>query len=442
MATTAPRFSLAQERSIARSFARINIWEGATRGGKTLGSLYRWMFYIASRDCPPGELAMVGRTRDTIGRNALLQMQDPALFGSAAATVNYTLGAPVATIMGRRVHLFGANDSQAEAKIRGGTFAGMYGDELTILPQQFFLQALNRLSVPDSKFFGTTNPGPSAHWLRKDFLLRATEPGMDLRQFHFTLEDNPSLTEEVKAGIRATNTGMWYRRFVLGEWCNAEGSVYQMFDADRHVVDICPVITRWLACGIDYATRAPFAAIVIGVGTDKRLYAIAEWYWDSAKRMRELTDTEYAVKLREFFASVQFPGSHLYGISPEVVVVDPSAKSFIRQLHSDGMRVAGGDNTVLDGIRLLSSLVGSGRLLIHKSCTNLITQMQSYAWDEKAAEKGEDKPVKRDDHAVDALRYGLVTTRSRWRNLILPDYVPVNHEETFALPGMSNGVFR
>src|ERR1700733_5343527 len=107
---TTPRFSEAQERSIARSNGRINIWEGATRGGKTLGSLYRWFAYIASASSPKGELAMVGRTRDTIGRNALLQMQDPALFGQAADTVKYTLGAPAATILGRRVHLFGAND--------------------------------------------------------------------------------------------------------------------------------------------------------------------------------------------------------------------------------------------------------------------------------------------------------------------------------------------
>lgn len=428
-----PSFSDAQELSIARSTGRINIWEGATRGGKTAASLFRWYAYVADRHGPRGELAMVGRTRDTIGRNALLEMQNPDLFGPAAATVKYTMGAPVATILGRRVHLFGANDVQAEAKIRGGTFAGIYGDELTLLPREFVLQAFNRISIPDSKFFGTTNPGPSAHWLRKDFLLRGDDPGLDLRQFHFNLDDNPSLTDQVKAGIRATNTGMYYRRFVLGEWCNAEGSVYQMFDADRHVVDICPVITRWLACGIDYATRAPFAAIVIGLGSDKRLYAIAEWYWDSVLRQRELTDAEYSAKLAEFFASVQFPGSRLFGITPEVIAVDPSALNFIRQLHRDKLRVASADNSVMPGIHEVASLLAGGKLLIHKSCVNLIEQLQSYAWDEKAAEKGEDKPVKKDDHAVDALRYGILTTRSRWRNLILPDVVPPNYQDTFGV---------
>jgi PBSX family phage terminase large subunit len=426
-----PRLSLAQEQSIAWSNARINIWEGSTRGGKTVSSLLRWLIYIAQ--APPGELAMFGRTRDTVGRNSILQMQDESLFGPVAKQVHYTLGAPVGHILGRRVHVFGANDVQAEAKIRGGTFAGAYGDELTLLPQAFFTQALGRLSVPGSKMFGTTNPGPSAHWLRKDFLLRADEPGMDLRQFHFVLDDNPSLTEAFKAGIRAEFTGMFFRRFVLGEWCNAEGSVYDMFDADRHVVDVCPVIKRWLAVGIDYGTTAPFAALVLGLGIDRRLYVVAEWYWDSRARHRQLTDAEYSVKLREFLASVRFPGSTLHGVTPERVVVDPSAASFVRQLHNDRMSVTQGDNSVLDGIRLMSSLVGSGRLLIHSSCKMLIAQMQSYSWDETAALKGEDKPVKVDDHSTDAARYAVVTTRQIWRSLILPAEAPVNYEDHFGV---------
>jgi PBSX family phage terminase large subunit len=428
-----PKFSEAQERSIALSTGQLNIWAGATRGGKTLASLFRWFAYLADKNGPRGEMAMVGRTRDTIGTNALLQMQNPELFGDAAATVKYKLGAPVAMIMDRRVHLYGANDSQAEAKIRGATFAGMYGDELTLLPRDFVLQAFNRLSVPGSKFFGTTNPGPSAHWLRKDFLLRADEPGLGLRHFHFTLDDNPSLTDEVKARIKATNTGMYYRRFVLGEWCNAEGAVYQMFDADRHVVDVLPVIKRWLGAGIDYGTTAAFAAVVLGVGVDRRLYAIAEWYWDSVRTGKPLAPVEYSRKFGDFLASVRHPGSQLYGITPEVIAVDPSEKAFIVQLHSDGFRVTGANNEVLTGIRMLSSLLASGKLLVHSSCKNLIDQLQSYAWDDAATEKGLDKPLKENDHAADALRYIINTTRSRWRNMLLPDNPPPNYEDTFGV---------
>lgn len=429
--------SPAQERSIARSTGRINIWEGSTRGGKTFSSLLRWLIFVSQ--APKGELAMFGRTRDTIGRNAILQLQDESLFGLAAREVDYTFGAPLANILGRRVHVFGANDVQAEAKVRGSTFAGIYGDELTLIPKAFFNQAVNRLSVPGSKFFGTTNPGAQGHWLRKEFLLRADEPGMNLRQFHFLLDDNPSLTGEVKAGIKATNTGLDYKRFVLGEWCNAEGSIYSMFDTGRHVVDVLPVMKRWICVGIDYGTQAPLAALVLALGTDRRLYFVAEWYWDSAARGRQLTDAQYSVKLREFLASVRHPGSQLFGIAPERFIVDPSALSFIRQLHADrhlfpqGMSIAGADNSVLDGIRLVSSLLSTGRLLVHKSCEKLIEQFQSYAWDEKASEHGEDKPVKKDDHSADAARYCLLTTRAVWRNLILPDTPPPNYQDHFGV---------
>jgi hypothetical protein len=196
-------------------------------------------------------------------------------------------------------------------------------------------------------------------------------------------------------------------------------------------VDVCPVIKRWIGCGIDYGTTAAFAAIVLGVGVDRRLYAIAEWYWDSKVRGQPLTDLEYSRKLGDFFASVRHPGSALYGISPEVIAVDPSGKSFITQLYRDGYRPMGADNGVIDGVRQVASLLASGRLLIHSSCKNLIDQMQSYSWDEKATEKGEDKPKKEEDHSVDALRYITITTRSRWRNLILPDVTPVNHQDAF-----------
>ena len=93
----------------------------------------------------------------------------------------------------------------------------------------------------------------------------------------------------------------------------------------------------------------------------------------------------------------------------------------------------GADNAVLDGISLMSSLLANGQLLVHKSCTHLVGQLQSYAWDEKAAAHGEDKPVKKDDHAVDGGRYGLMTTRGTWRNLILPSEPPKSYEDHFGV---------
>lgn len=178
-----------------------------------------------------------------------------------------------------------------------------------------------------------------------------------------------------------------------------------MIDTERHIVDELPTVRRYIACSVAYGTTNPFHALLLGVGADRRLYVVAEWRWDSRKRRRQLTDAEYSAKLTEWLASVQYPGSMLHGVTPERIIVDPSATSFRVQLFHDRYQPVLADNEVLDGIRLLSSLLSSGRLLIHKSCKFLIDEMQSYCWDGKAAT---------------ALHCGLFTTRSVWRNLIIP----------------------
>jgi hypothetical protein len=193
------------------------------------------------------------------------------------------------------------------------------------------------------------------------------------------------------------------------------------------------VIKRWLCCAVDYGTQAPFNAVLIGLGVDRKLYAVAEFRWDSALRQRQLTDPEYVVKLGDWLASVQFPGSMLRGVTPERIIIDPSAASFRVAMLRAGHVPVMGDNSVSDGIRTVSSLLATDRFLIHSSCKNLIDEMQSYAWDETAAQRGEDRPVKQDDHSVDSARYGIYTTRGIWRNAIRPPETPPNLQDTFGV---------
>lgn len=408
-----------QIRSIAGSNARINLWDGAIRSGKTLASLFRWLIYVAQ--APPGELVTVGRTTHTISRNVFVPLMDPRLFGSLASLTHYTLGAPTATILGRRIHVIGANDVRAETKLRGLTCAGAYVDEATLTPEQFFTQLLGRMSVPGAKLFGTTNPDNPAHWLRQNFILRADQ--LDLSTWHFTLDDNPSLTPEYVAAIKAEFVGLWYRRFVLGEWIAAEGAIFDMWDPDTMVVDILPPMERWISCGVDYGTTNPFSAILLGLGVDRRLYLVNEWRYDSRQAHRQLTDAEYSQRLRTWLTTVPIPGagrradgSTLSGVTPEYTVIDPSAASFRIQLHNDGLTNIAADNEVLDGIRVVSSLLGAGKLRVHRSCEGFRAEVGGYAWDDKARLKGEDRPIKVDDHSMDAARYAIKTTRSLWAN--------------------------
>lgn len=409
-----------QIRSIVEAqHAPLALWSGAVSSGKTIASLLA--FLIALVAAPDhGLVVVVGRTLQTIERNLIDPLQSRHLFGPLAGHVHHTTGSTTATILGRTVHLVGASDARAEGRIRGATIALAYVDEATLLPHAFWMMLLSRLRVgSQSRLLATTNPDGPFHWLRKEFILRG--PDVGLKNWHFTLDDNPSLDPGFVARLKAQYTGLWYRRFILGEWCLAQGAVYDMFDEDRHVVDLMPYMRRWTAVGIDYGTVNPFSAVLIGHGEDDKLYAVSEYRHDSATALRQLTDAEYSRNVREWLASVRRPGEHgqARGVRPEWIFVDPSAASFMHQMWSERVpNIAPAINDVLDGIRSVSVALGSGLLRIHRSCSGLLGELPGYAWDEKAAERGEDKPLKVADHSADALRYALHSTAHEWRGLI------------------------
>jgi PBSX family phage terminase large subunit len=423
----APALSPKQLASVRQSRARVNVWTGAIRSGKTVASLLRWVMYV--RTAPRGgRLVMVGRTKDTIARNLFAVLQDPAIFGPIADEIHYTPGSTTAHIFGRVIDIIGAHDARAEHRLRGMTCAGAYVDEATLVPKEFWTQLLGRMSVPGAKLFATTNPDNPAHWLRKDFLLRARVLG--LRHWHFVLDDNPALAESFKRSIRAEFVGLWYRRFVLGHWVAAEGAIFDMWDERRHVVRALPLIERWISLGIDYGTSNPFAAVLLGLGVDRRLYATNEYRYDARQAHRSKTDAEYSEALRAWLSSVEIPGAGTIdertglliprqGVSPEWTCVDPSAASFVTQLDRDGLTPIKARNNVLDGIRNVASLFAHHRLLVHESCEALIAEIPGYSWDDEKAKKGLDEPIKADDHSCDALRYGVHTSEAAWRPYVL-----------------------
>ncbi|MFD7103102.1 PBSX family phage terminase large subunit [Streptomyces celluloflavus] len=393
--------------SIRGATARINIWHGSVRSGKTIASLV--CFLLMVRRAPAsGLIVIVGRSLQTIERNCLDVLQDPALFGDLASEVRHTRGATTAVIMGRVVHLVGAADARAEGRLRGMTAALAYADEVTLLPAAFFRQLLARLSVPGAKLIGTTNPDSPRHWLRTDYLDRAGE--LDLAKFHFQLADNPSLSEAYVTALAAEFTGLWRRRMILGEWVVAEGAIYDAYNEQQHVVDELPPIRRhWL--GVDYGTSNPFATVLLGLGDDDRLYVVSEWRHDARAAHRQMTDAAYSRAVRDWLAEQR--------VEPEWTFVDPSAASYSTQLWADGHPgVARAVNEVLDGIRSVSVALDSGLLRIHRSCAGLLAELPNYVWSEEAAARGEDKPLKKDDHSVDALRYVIHSTAHEWRHLL------------------------
>ena len=402
------RFSPKQRESIRNATARINIWHGSVRSGKTMASLIKWADCVRLHD-GNGDLLMVGKTERTLKRNILMPLGE--LLGPDEVSVN--LGVGEACILGETVYLVGANDERSEQKIRGGTFAKIYGDELSLWPESFFMMALSRMSVDGAQLFGTTNPDSPMHYLKRGFIDRRDELNAaanaegirdQLHEFHFELADNPHLKAEYLSAIGREYTGLWRKRFVEGLWVLAEGAIWDSFDPDQHEAKTPPpsVEFKRYFVGVDYGTSNPLVALLVGVGSDGKRWVLDEYRHDSRKAGRQLTDAQYSAELAAWIEA--------HGIAPSAWYVDPSAASFILQLRRDhSWPVVDAENDVADGLRYVAVAMSSDTLRVLECCEGLRQEIVSYSWDPKAQERGEDKPIKRADHGPDALRYALYT---------------------------------
>jgi PBSX family phage terminase large subunit len=424
-----------QIRSLKQSKARVNIFEGAIRSGKTIVSLLR--FLMAVLFAKGGVIVVIARTRDSAYRNVFEPLMDWSLFGPLSKLVHYTANAPTGRILGRTVHVLGANDAKSEKVLRGLTVALAYVDEITVIPEEFFTQLLGRMSPPNAKLFGTTNPDSPTHWLKVKFLDRIGHGLANWLSWHFTLDDNPGLTETYKDQVKAEFTGLWFKRFILGEWVAAEGAIYDMWNPDKHTIawDDLPPMREFLCVAIDYGTTNPTVAGILALSSETdaygkptpRLFMVDEWTYDSKVSHAKLTDAELSRRMREWLdAGGHIPHDTFPPMRPRYTILDPSAASFRVQLSQDGLMSTQADNEVLYGIRTVASLLGAGKLLIarptdanpDRGCPRFILEAPGYAWDPEQTLKGKDAPIKAADHSLDQGRYGLVTTEAIWRQHI------------------------
>jgi PBSX family phage terminase large subunit len=379
--------------SYGESNARINIWEGAVRSGKSYSSMIRFL-----KEClegPPGDFLLSGRTEKTIRQNVISFFEE--LLGNL---VVYRIGKGELYIHNRRIQVVGASDERAEGKIRGATFSGAYVDEASILPESYFKMILSRLSVDNAKLFATTNPDTPFHWLKVDFIDRADE--LDLKVFSFQLDDNPVLSDKYKDSLRKEYSGLWYQRFIEGKWVLAEGVIFDFFDTHLHCIDRAPKYSDTYICGVDYGTNNPTAFALIGYDPDvyPNIWLEKEYYWSSKEKERQKTDSDFAKDLKDFTKG--YPVSRYY--------IDPSAASFKNELKKMGFtNLIDAENEVLDGIRFHSTLLSQGTFKVLRNCKRAIKEYSSYSWNPSSQRLGIDKPLKENDHLMDAIRYGLYT---------------------------------
>ena len=386
----------------------INILEGAVRSGKTW-CLHPKAIYCCDHDIG-GRKLITGIPRQSVYNNVLTDLFEIV----GPRNYNYSRQSGRLKLCGSEWLVVGARDEGSEKYIRGLTVGVALCDEVSLMPQSFFQMLLSRLSPEGARLYGTTNPDSPYHWLKSEYLDNQSLRGRKiLWSQHFTMADNPNLTVEFVESQKRLYTGFFYKRFIEGLWVVAEGAIYRDSWSEELIYDLKDEPPGLRSRGgheqriiaVDYGTTNPM--VFLDIYDDGKLFWIVrEYYWDSAQEMQQKTDAEYADDLVEFIGR---PNN-------AKVVVDPSAASFKTELMKRGIWHADADNDVNEGIRIASMVLNQRMIrFCRQTVQKTIQEMQTYAWDAKAAQRGEEKPLKSHDHGPDAFRYFVKTEVPYWR---------------------------
>ncbi len=354
------------------------------------------------------DFIVAGKTANALRRNVLTPMF--GILESFGIPWEHRRAEGCLVIGDNTYHLFGADTENAQDKLQGMTAAGAYADETALFPRSFIDQMIGRCSVEGSRIFLNCNPNGAYHYLKTDFIDRAEAIG--LYRLHFTMDDNLTLSPQIWESYARSFSGVFYRQYILGEWVSAEGAVYPMWDdrentflAEERDEEAVPFRDMRRFCAVDYGTVNP--CVFLDAREDGHTYRIAkEYYWDSRAAHRQKTDAQYAEDLDAF----------LGGDRDTQIIIDPSAASLRVEMKNRGYRVLNAVNEVREGIAVTGVLIGSRQVLAERSrCPQLLREMHSYVWDDRARLRGEEKPLKERDHAMDALRYLCHTKTDRFR---------------------------
>lgn len=374
------------------------IADGSIRSGKTVSMSLSFVIW-AMETFNFQNFGMCGKTIGSFRRNVLFFLKlmlkargykvedhraDNLLIVSRGEKCNY-------------FYIFGGKDERSQDLIQGITLAGVFFDEVALMPESFVNQATGRCSVDGSKYWFNCNPDGPYHWFNLNWIKKAKEK--NLLYLHFTMDDNLSLSEKVKERYKKMYAGVFYKRYILGLWVMAEGIIYDMIDEAIHKVQtlLRKYTEYYVSC--DYGTQNATVFILWGK-CEGKWYAVKEYYYSGREESRQKTDNEYYDDLEKFLGN----------IIPKYIIIDPSAASFIALIRKKGKyKVLKARNDVEDGIRAVGRALSEQLILFNDCCINCFREFFSYTWDEKAAKRGEDKPIKENDHAMDAIRYFVYT---------------------------------
>lgn len=397
------------------------IADGAIRSGKTLSMSLSYVLW-AMNSFNQQNFGMAGKTIGSFRRNVLFWLKpmlvsrkytvidkrsDNLLIVSKGNTVNY-------------FYMFGGKDERSADLVQGITCAGFFFDEVALMPESFVNQATGRLSVDGSKMWYNCNPDSPRHWFKENWIdkcrcnmsekeiaemEKSGKTPKNLIYLHFTMDDNLSLSEKIKARYRGMYVGVFFKRFIEGIWCVADGLVYSMFDEDKHVKDKHITGAKEWVVSIDYGTVNPFAA-GLWAFDGRHAQMEYEYYYDSRETGVRRDDETHYQELCKLIGDRKV----------SFIIVDPSAASFIETIKKHGKYIAkGAENDVLDGIRVVTTMLNKGIISFYEDCESVMSEMGLYSWD---MESPEDAVIKENDHQCDQIRYLCYTflrRRLRWK---------------------------
>lgn len=398
-------FTFPQLKALFESEKPFNMWEGAIRSGKTFLSLGWLIKKVCS--LPRGDGMLLGQTPETMERNFLNDFM--TILGEGA--YKYVKGkyidvfyqdANTGEQKKRRLYIVGAKNKDAIRRVRGSTLMIAYIDEGSLMPKEVFDELVGRLSYRESICLMTTNPDTPNHWLLKDYI-ENTKKSEDWSRHKFGLDDNAALSDEYKERLKRQYAGIpsRYQRMILGRWVIAEGIIYQVFDEEKHIFRGDPGQARRYKVACDYGDQNATVFLLFGeyrINGKKVFIQLKEYYYSGRDTKVSKTISQYADDFEKFTAG--------YRISS--VIVDPSAKALIRELEDRGYFVENAHNAVNEGIAEVGNHLYNELLYIHESCVKTVEEYQMYIWDERAAARGEDAPLKENDHCMDAQRYFIM----------------------------------
>lgn len=400
------------ETIVKRVLAKINLLHGSVRSSKS----YTADFIATQKDLPkmpPCNVLISGFTSDSAKQNIISEWEDKLKnqFKEHRDTKGLYYTISTRGLHDKRFYIRGGGKSGDEKGIKGVTLGYWYADEITEQTKEFVNMALSRLSLPYSRAIWTTNPSAPNNFIKTDYIDKAKQGLLKgiFQEFSFCIYDNPTLPVSYIRELETMYHGVFYERNIRAKWVAAEGHIYTMLD-DDNLTDFIPSFPERVFMAIDYGTSNMTVFNKVYLYNDT-FYVVDEYSHSGMETQSNKAPSEYVDDLKDF---IGLDAGIVDGIYP-----DPSANYFITECKKSGI---GGfkksNNDIIYGIQIMQNMFAHKRIKIHYKCKKTIESLQSYKWDLAAQLKGEDVPVKKDDHFCDALRYIFSSVQTRMKTII------------------------